>query len=186
MSQFPSPFTSHFRFYSAVALTFAMALSSPACFADDEKESSTCLNTPMALTNQFGADFDKEPFKSGKLLESDMKTFETAFGIPSDGRVTIIHILRWSDAGHTQVQFQKWYVYAPNQPTAAYYFESAQKRFEDVYIPGEQHFRFVYIHLNSDLTDSGEFGTTDVAGTAVLKHQIKYGIVVTKQPTQFA
>ncbi len=170
----------------------ALTVLTSVCFADgsNPKTEQFAVTSPVhQLGDELGSDFTQEPFKSGQLQvegHNGIAALLKKLGVPdNDTRTTIIHLLRWSDPGHTTVQFQKWYVYTPKWPTGSYYLRPAQKIFEDVYIPGQKSFRFLYIHLNAEPTNTNEFGTTDGAGNAILAHPVSYKIVVTQQPTQF-
>lgn len=99
-------------------------------------------------------------------------------------RVTIIHLLRWSDTEHKTTKFETWYVFDPHaQYQWSYLFSSI--RLQGGYIAGKTHFRFIYIHLNSMLGDANESIKTSAAGgPTTLKIAVGYKITIQKQQPQ--
>ena len=172
------------------------------------------------LHTELGPDLTKEPYNSGAINykstaagELDVDALFKALDIKRDDdlklqRVTIIHVIRWKDADHTGVAFQKWYAYDPYLPNYYSYLKSRQSLFEGTNISGRKNYRFIYIHLNA--TFGPDRATTDPSSGRVvvqdesiqspclvapadadaptsdcLKHPVSYTVAVSKQQTQF-
>lgn len=145
----------------------------------------------------------EQPYKSGAIdVSAAPKLLKRLANVDSatdkkDGRVTIMHVLRWGDKDHKTVKFKHWYVFDPRAKWR-FYLESSQAIFEGNLISGRTKFRLIYIHLNCDLEDGeksppGEsypppgVGTTEGAQPPVtsLNHAIGYKIDISKQQPQF-
>lgn len=129
-----------------------------------------------------------EPYQTGYISVADAKSIiDCLDGAKVDSRVSIIHILRWSDSAHSAVKFQKWYVYDPSPPTGNFYLSSAQSRFDNATILGRTSFRLIYIHINFDPNNNhGEsFTTIGASGQDILTHPVTYSVTIKKAQTQF-
>jgi len=130
-----------------------------------------------------------EPYKSGEITPDtkQVAALLTKFGADQT-KTTIIHLLRWNDTPHTNVMFQKWYLYDPTPPKTSFEFASKKQIFQQTAIAGRTDLQFVYIHLNFDLK-AGEAEWKAKATVAEpnpgLVHPINYSITVTKQQPQF-
>jgi hypothetical protein len=106
------------------------------------------------------ADGSTEPYKSG-VLEPGGEAEDLLRTLGADTtKTTIINILRWKDAEHTTVLFQKWYLYNPAPSKTSFYLQSKEQIFQQTAIPGRKDIQFVYIHLNAVLdkgTNQGEW-----------------------------
>lgn len=167
-------------------LALSIVLFPPSGSAQTDTEVFKVTSPIQTLEKQIGANIDdkSEPYNSGVMDPSQAATMLKALGA-DDTKTTIIHLLRWKDPEHTQVKFQKWYLYDPSPSKTSFYLKSKQQLFESVAIPGRKNFQFVYIHLNADLSQGeNEWKVVAAAGTS-LKHPVSYTITVTKQDTQF-
>ena len=125
--------------------------------------SSTCLSQSNSITTKIttpvqpivasdlgtkpdASEIDKtaEPYQSGKLLASDAKTLVANLG--GKDTTTIIHVLRWGDAGHTKLMFDKWYVYDPSKSKTSFYLPPSAA-FTGTSIPGRTDFQLIYYSI---------------------------------------
>jgi hypothetical protein len=167
------------------ALTFLLAATSGVSLAQTDTETFNVTSPIRVLGTELGSQVNDttEPYKSGQITAANAKAMLDALKVATD-RVTIIHILRWGDAGHKTLKFQNWYLYNPVASRTTFYVKSKKQMFEDNNIPGVKNFRLVYIHLNFDLNNPSESISTTADGTALV-HPVSYKIVITKEPTQF-
>src|SRR5450755_3467807 len=140
-------------------LTLLAVAQNPAINSNTETFKVT--SPVQILHEELGSDLTKEPYSSGVINykstaggELDVDALFKALNIKRDDdlklqRVTIIHVIRWKDADHTGVTFQKWYAYDPYLPNYYSYLKSRQSLFESANISGRKNYRFIYIHLNA-------------------------------------
>ena len=191
-------------FKHAAIFVTALVVAAIGCVAQPDtlviKATGPIQSLEGQLPTAFGApaSVSAEPYANGKISPDKAQALLTALNSGADNpridlkKTTIINILRWKDAAHTAVMFQKWYLYDPMPSKTSLYLMSKQDVFEQTAIPGRTDFQFVYIHLNSDLLGGGkdEWATSPTAADGPgfvpkLKHPIAYTITVTKQQTQF-
>jgi hypothetical protein len=155
------------------------------------------VNSPVQelTTTIFDPATHPNGIKDSSDLQTIVKAINTAFpqqpapNSRTTNRPVIIHLLRWADSAHTQVKYQYWYLSDPHVTHTAFYFESASAAIQHSTISGQRAFRFVYIHLDSDLTTASEsFKTDNSTGTpkTTLTVPVNYQIQITKKQTQLA
>lgn len=201
----------------------ASASSSKSAAAAAKTNASTetfkMTNDVHIMHDELGGDLTQEPYKSGQIAYADVTKYLLALEIVDeaglkqdikDKRVTIIHILQWSDAAHSGAKFQKWYVFDPSAPKYYSYLESKQKLLSGTNIAGRTNYRVVYIHLNSNFGPDTPIldpkskkptgikdesispgciaippATSPLQTTNCLIHPVSYTISITKEHTQF-
>jgi hypothetical protein len=142
---------------SLIALAVIAATGSMRCVAQSDQDVIRVTGPVRQIPSVQGIpvppkDGSTEPYKTGLLSPKDAeKLLETLVGVDKAKMTTIIHLLRWSDAEHTTVLFQKWYLYDPHPSKTSFYLQSEQQGFERTAIPGRKELQFVYIHLNHNL-----------------------------------
>jgi hypothetical protein len=176
----------------ASLLVFVTLCHAGSCLAAQKTETFSVTSPINVLSgSELGAapDDNVEPYKSGELDPEAARNLLRALNIPPKSPTdepTIFHIVRWGDAKHTTVKFQRWYLLNPPSPGGGFYLLSEKKRFEDTYLPGVRQFRFIFIHLNFDLKVPGESVQTAAgATTPTLVVPVSYTIAITQQDTQF-
>jgi len=169
-----------------------IVLFSAFCTSQQANTNVYRVTSPIsALGTQLGATIDEhtEPYHSGDISPDTKDVTNLLTGLGADlKKTTIIHLLRWNDAKHTTVMFQKWYLYDPTPSKTSFYLESREKVFQQTAIPGRTDFQFVYIHLNFNLSaNEAEWRAAPTVAdpNPGLAHPINYTITVTKQQTQF-
>jgi hypothetical protein len=159
--------------------TVVTAITAPVQTLDD-----TVFGGTTGDPNNPVIDATKEPYKSGKLEEG------AAAGIISKlngsaSKTTIIHILRWGDAGHSKAMFDKWYVFDPTPSRTAFYIPRSAE-FTGTSIPGRTDFQLIYVHLNFNLTlGESEWKQSTAGSPPKLIHPVSYSVTVSKAQTQF-
>ena len=156
------------------------------CSAQSDTDVFKLTSSIQTLGGQLGTDITDtaEPYKSGDLSPANVGKVLKDLGADNT-KTTIIHLLRWKDAEHTQVKFQKWFLYDPTPSKLTFYLQSEKEVFQRTAIPGRKDFQFVYIHLNAVLASGpSEWQVVGAGGTA-LKHPVNYTVTVSKQQTQF-
>jgi hypothetical protein len=148
--------------------TIVTQITSPIAVLDDTVFGGTTGDPPVI-------DATKEPYKSGKISESAAPTLIAKLGGDVKTETTIIHVLRWADAGHTKMMFDKWYVFDPKKSKTSFYVPPSAA-FTGTSIAGRTAFQLIYIHLNFDLTK----GESEWTATPV-----SYSVTVSKAQTQF-
>jgi hypothetical protein len=113
-------------------------------------------------------------------LNSEGNLVNLSYNITQDERLTIIHILRWADSKHQNVQFQKWYVYDPHRPNPWAYFKADSANEVGTNIDGRQEFRLIIVHFDSSFSPSGE----SFDSTGAWLFPLQYKISITKAQTQ--
>jgi len=117
--------------------------------------------------------------------------------VPTDKPI-IIHLVRFSNANHTALKFQQWYLYIPSALQQKYregfYLQSKADRFKSTALPGVSNFGVLYIHLNYNLSDPNESlqeeDDPSHPGKKKLSpnpnaSQVSYTVGVTQAQTQF-
>ena len=163
--------------------TVAALISALPLLAQSNTDTLKVTSPIRILETQLGADLNQEPYNSGKVTDL-AKLLHDQLKIGTD-KTTIIHLLRWKDPEHTQVKFQRWYLYEPHPSKTSFYLLSHDKKLQTTAIEGRTALRFVYIHLNSDLSSGTTESILSTAGGTSLRHPISYTITITKQDTQF-
>ena len=172
-------------------LTFAILAFSPFCWAQAKSNVYKVTSPIQSLGTQLGETINNstEPYQSGVITPDRAAVQNLLNKLGADtGKTTIIHLLRWNDADHSTVMFQKWYLYDPTPSKTAFYLESKAGRFQQTAIPGRTDLQFVYIHLNFDLSENEaewRAPATVADPSPGLAHPVNYKITVTKQQTQF-
>lgn len=175
----------------AAVLATAIVLSAVLCAAQAKTNVYKVTSPIQSLNTQLGTTVDAktEPYRSGDLSPDTKDVVALLEGLgAATTKTTIIHLLRWNDTAHTNVMFQKWYLYDPTPSKTSFYLESKKQIFQRTAIAGRTDLQFVYIHLNFDLAaNEGEWRApaTVADPTPGLAHPISYTITVTKQQTQF-
>lgn len=141
---------------AVVALTVISATGSMRCVAQSDQDVIR-VTGPVRQIPAVQAipvpptDGSTEPYKTGLLSPKDAENLLEKLEGADKTKTTIIHLLRWKDAEHTTVLFQKWYLYDPHPSKTSFYLQSEQQGFERTAIPGRKELQFVYIHLNHNL-----------------------------------
>ena len=182
----------------AILATLCVLSKITVCLADDPSEHFVISGPIYPLTTeQLGeSDFSKDLYKKGTLDNAAIEKFLAANVHVSpkgnkdpDAEPSIIHMLQWSDASHTTVTFQKWYMYDPNlNKNGGYYALSDQQILEDTFVPGEKAFRLIFIHLSpaADLGQAASLTDSFTDNTyKILNHPISYTVDITKEDSQF-
>lgn len=136
-----------------------------------------------------------EPYASGKLTKAKALDALHNIGCVDDPKVTgapcytnvttIIHVLRWQDAPHTKVKFDRWYVFDPRSSRTSFYVPPSAE-FTGTSIPGRTSFQLVFFHLDADLTKgTSEWAQQNGDQTVTLQHPVSYSVSVAKAQTQF-
>jgi len=190
----------HRLLISVLPLSLGLSLAAPALAQSTE---TFTVNSPIQKLT--GPIFDtihaagQPPNNQGVLTRAQLTSLIAAINgamaeqpVPpkSPARTVIVHYLKWNNADHNEVAFQKWYVVDPSLGKSSIYLESEADSLQRTVISGQKNFRLIYVHLDADLTVSVEsFLTTAAAagGTQTkLKVPISYNIKITKQNTQLA
>jgi hypothetical protein len=173
----------------ALLLFLIFSFSLRPCLAQSNTDVYKVTSPVQGLTDQFGSSptDNTEPFKSGVLTPDQAPALLQALHGESN-KPTIIHVLRWKDAGHTTVSFQKWYFYDPTPSKGSFYLQSKEQVFQRTATPGYTEFQFVYLHLNAVIASGAmggaQAGALDVSPPTLI-HPVNYTITVTKAQTQF-
>lgn len=102
-----------------------------------------------------------------------------------DKLVTIVHILRWADAGHQNVKFQEWYVYDPHRPHPGLYWHADSANELGTYIDGKYDFRLVVVHFDFSLnTAAPKYNAESFDPLKGWLYPVQYTIAITKAQTQ--
>jgi hypothetical protein len=165
-----------------------LALLASYSFAQSSTETFT-VNSPIKQLTK--AIYDPAKHPNGIQSKEDLSQIvaQVNGASPTDvERTTIVHVLQWSNAEHTQVKSQWWYLQDPSfdRHHTSFYLESTTGKIQHTTISGQTHFRLVYIHLNSDLTSAAEsfVDTNNGTGDSKLKVAVSYQITINKQDTQ--
>ena len=143
---------------------------------------SSCPSTTTAATS-YSPLYNPNGMTQKQLIETlgpspglDLLSSETR---NNQKVVTIVHVLRWADAGHTTVAFQTWYKYDPARRYGWAYVTHTGLDVKGSFIGGKQDFRLVYIHLDSKICDDGQ--PESVTATNTLVKNVTYTIKTQKQ-----
>ena len=169
-----------------VLLVLVCLALSGSCSAQSDTDVFKLTSSIQTLGGQLGTDITDtaEPYKSGDLSPATVGKLLTDLGADKT-KTTIIHLLRWKDPDHTQVKFQKWFLYDPTPSKLTFYLQSEKEVFQRTAIPGRKDFQFIYIHLNAVLANGPNEWQVVGAGGTTLKHPVNYTVTVSKQQTQF-
>jgi hypothetical protein len=175
----------------ATILASVVLFSAAFCTAQAKTNVYKVTSPIQSLNTQLGATIDDntEPYKSGDLTPNTKDVVALLNALGADPKkTTIIHLLRWNDSPHTNVMFQKWYLYDPTPSKTSFYLETQKQIFQQTAIAGRTDLQFIYIHLNFNLAaNEAEWRSTPTVAdpTPGLAHPINYTITVTKQQSQF-
>jgi hypothetical protein len=94
------------------------------CSAQSDTDVFKLTSSIQTLGGQLGTDITDtaEPYKSGDLSPANVGKVLKDLGADNT-KTTIIHLLRWKDAEHTQVKFQKWFLYDPTPSKLTFYLQ---------------------------------------------------------------